>query len=60
MTYLELKNLIETMTEDQMNRDVVVKKESEDEYYVPDALLYTEESSCDVFDEDQPYLTTPY
>jgi hypothetical protein len=59
MTYLELAERIQTMTEVQLNTDVTIYDSSIDEFYPLDKdtpLLVGNDDTNDVLDTDHPYL----
>lgn len=57
MTYLELKQMIETFTPEQQNMEVTVYDERMDEYFPAEEFLISDESFNDCLDNGHPYLT---
>jgi len=56
MTYKQLKNRIEKMTEQQQNSDAVVHVGCEDEYVPVKGISITDEKTCDVLDDKHPVI----
>ncbi len=56
MTWLELANKINAMTDEQRNTDVTFFDFNDREFYRLMELRFTDEAVCDVLDHDHPYL----
>lgn len=57
MTYLELKQMIETFTPERQNMEVTIYDERMDEYFPAEEFLIFDESFDDRLDNGHPYLT---
>ena len=57
MTYKELLNQLQQLTEEQLNQDVAVYDEGTDEYYqLKVELAFASAAFNDVLDVDHPYI----
>jgi hypothetical protein len=56
MTYKELLNQLQTLTEEQLNSDVAVYDEGVDEYYQMKVELVFATEECQVLDVDHPII----
>ena len=56
LTYKELKQQLNSLTEEQLNLHVTVLIKFDDEYLACEKLKITE--SCNILDADHPYLIT--
>ena len=57
MTWKDLSNKINTMTDEQKNTDVTFFDNNDGEFFALGNLLFTNENNCDILDHDHPYLT---
>jgi len=55
MTYNQLKNLLSSLTEEQLNMDVTIHALDADEFYPIPAFIISDDSN-DVLDNNHPYL----
>ena len=56
MTYKELLNQLQSLTEDQLNQDVCVYDTGTDEHYQLNVELVFTTGECDVLDTDHPVI----
>jgi hypothetical protein len=56
MTYKELLQQLQQLTEDQLNSDVAIYDEGTDEYYQLKVELVFTTGECDVLDPDHPVI----
>jgi len=56
MTYKELLNQLQSLTEDQLNEDVCVYDTGTDEYYQLNVELVYSTQECDVLNLDHPII----
>lgn len=56
MTYKELLNQLQSLTEDQLNEDVCVYDSGTDEYYQLNVELVYSTQECDVLNLDHPII----
>lgn len=57
MTYLELKQMIESLSPEQQNMDVTVYDWNLETYFPAEEFLISDESFNDCLDNGHPYLT---
>lgn len=57
MTYLELKQMIESLSPEQQNMDVTVYDWNLEQYFPAEEFLISDESFNDCLDNGHPYLT---
>jgi len=55
MTYNQLKNLLSSLTEEQLNMDVTIHALDADEFYPIPSFIISDDSN-DVLDNNHPYL----
>lgn len=56
LTYKELLNQLQSLTEDQLNEDVCVYDTGTDEYYQLNVELVYSTQECDVLNLDHPII----
>jgi len=56
MTYKELINQLQQLTEEQLNEDVCLYHDYEGDYYQSDVELVFATDECQVLDVDQPII----
>jgi len=56
MTYKELLNQLQSLTEEQLNQDVAVYDTDTDEYYQASVEFVFSTDECDVLDANHPII----
>lgn len=56
MTYKELRDKIDKMTDEQKNCDVTLFDSDIEEFFALDHLKFANENDCDVLDHGHPFL----
>lgn len=58
MNYRQLKQILDNMTEDELNQDVTVYSATDDEFIAATSVQFSSEADNNVLDDNHAYLVT--